>query len=414
MSRILDVYLHNKYVGKLIQNNAGALSLSYNKNYIKHNNPALSLSLPLTSDIYDGDSVRSFFSGILPDDIIRHRLAKFLGVSEKNPFALLEAIGGECAGALSLYPEGETPENEDAKDIQILEDHELSEILELLKRRPMLAGDDGIRLSLAGAQDKLAVGVQDGKIALVKGTSPTSHILKPLISEVDDSVHNELFCMRLAKKIGIDTPDTEIRWLDKTPFFLVKRYDRIINEEGTIVRLHQEDFCQALGIMPEVKYEREGGPTIATCQHIINEYSAKPAADQVDFLNRIIFNFLIGNEDAHGKNFSFLYRVKRPELAPAYDLLCTAIYPDPSRKSAMKIGGTYEADHVFLRHWYKLVPSTAAAKKNIEKQLHKMAGECVKKSIELKAELESDGISSPIFDDICNIISKRFKQIQLK
>lgn len=412
MSRTLDVYLHNKFAGKLIQNDAGALSLSYDTDYIKEERPAVSLSLPLQGEPLEGDAVRAFFSGILPDDIIRHRLAKYLGVSEKNPFALLEAIGGECAGALSLYPEGDVPPIEKKEDVRILDDHDLGEILELLKRRPMLAGDDGLRLSLAGAQDKIAVGIRGGKITIISGTSPTTHILKPVIADIKDSVHNELFCMRLAQKMGIRTPNTEIRWLGETPYFLVERYDRVKNKAGHITRLHQEDFCQASGIMPDVKYEREGGPNIAQCQEIIIRSSARPAVDLLDLVNRIIFNYLIGNADAHGKNFSLLYSGDKPVLAPAYDLLCTAAYKDISRKMAMKIGGKYLPEHVFIRHWYKLVPDTVAAKRNLEKQLVKMANNCLKEALKLKVGLEAEGIESSIFGDICDIISKRAAHIK--
>lgn len=412
MSRILDVYLHKKYVGQFIQNDAGTLTFAYDTDYVEKGKPAISLSLPLRFEPYVDDNVRAFFSGILPDDIIRHRLAKYLGVSEKNPFALLEAIGGECAGALSLYPEGVKPEKEKKEDAKILDDNELKEILELLKRRPMLAGNNDLRLSLAGAQDKIAVGIEEGKITLIRGTSPTSHILKPVISDIKDSVHNELFCMRLAKKMAIKIPKTEIRWLDGTPYFLVERYDRVKNKEGHITRLHQEDFCQASSIMPEVKYEREGGPSIAKCQEIINHASAKPAADQIDLLNRIIFNYLIGNADAHGKNFSLLYSGKKPILAPAYDLLSTAVYEDLSPNMAMKIGGKYKAEHVFLRHWYKHVPDTIAAKRNLEKHLIKMAGDCLTKARILKDELETKDITSSIFDDICSVILNRSEHVQ--
>lgn len=411
MSRILDIYLHHKYAGKLIQNEVGMLSLSYDIDYVKEGRSAISISLPIQEEPHEGNAVRAFFSGILPDDIVRHRLAKYLGVSEENPFSLLEAIGGECAGALSLYPEGIVPPAERQEDARVLEDQELGEILELLKRRPMLAGDNGLRLSLAGAQDKIAVGLKDGKVAIIEGTSPTSHILKPIIADIKDSVHNELFCMRLAAKVGIKTPDTEIRWLGETPYFLVERYDRIKNNQGLITRLHQEDFCQASGIMPDIKYEREGGPNIAKCHDIINSSSARPAADQLDFLNRIIFNYLIGNADAHGKNFSLLYTGNKPVLAPAYDLLSTAVYENLSSKMAMKIGGKYQADHVFLRHWHKLVPDTAAAKNNLEKQLIKMAKNCQKKALELKEEFEAEAITSSILEDICAVITKRAEHI---
>lgn len=413
MSRILDVYLHAVLAGKLIQNDSGVLSFVYDPVYAGHKNPALSLSLPLRESPYEGTIAKAFFSGLLPDAILRHKLAKYLRVSEKNPFSLLEAIGGECAGAVSLYPEGTTPPKSKDDDIEILDDQKLKEMLVLLKRRPLLAGEEGgIRLSLAGAQDKIAVGVKDGRIALIKGTSPTTHILKPLIDMITDSVHNELFCMRLAALVRIDVARADIYIVDNTPCFLVERYDRMKNTDGIIVRLHQEDFCQALGVLPDMKYENEGGPSLKKCQDVLFEHSAKPAADQLSLLNRVIFNYLIGNADAHGKNFSLIYKDVKPQLAPAYDLLSTAIYPDVPTKMAMKIGGKYKPNDVFLRHWHRLVADTAAAKKNLEKQLLKMSKNMVAQAYMLKNTFEKEGIKSTIFDDICKVIFDRSKGIQ--
>jgi len=146
---------------------------------------------------------------------------------------------------------------------------------------------------------------------------------------------------------------------------------------------------------------------------LLQKYSLKPAADRLAFIQRLIFNYLIGNADAHGKNFSLLYRGNTPVLAPAYDLLCTAVYPDLSSKMAMKIGGKYDPDYVFFRHWYHVVPDTIAAKRNLEKNMMKISIECLQKAVELKSTLASLGIVSSIFDDICKIIKKRSEHIQL-
>lgn len=411
MNKELDVYLHGIYAGKLIQNVSGGLCFIYEDRYIEENHPAISISLPLKKGFYEGDKVKAFFSGFLPDDLIRHKLARYLGVSDKNPFALLEAIGGECAGALSLYPRGTRPPEPKKEDVEILDQQKLSKILELLKKQPLLAGHDGLRLSLAGAQNKIAVGLQNNQIALIHGSSPTTHIIKPVIENIKDSVHNELFCMRLAKVMGIDVPYTEIRTANDTPFLLIERYDRRQDANGCIFRLHQEDFCQALGLMPEIKYEREGGPNLRQCNDILYQFSAKPAADQIKLLERIIFNYLIGNADAHGKNFSLLYKSKKPELAPAYDLLSTAVYQGISTKMAMKIGGKYEPKKVFLHHWHQLVPNTEVAKREIKKLLQYLSKNCPEKAHALKESLKKEGISSPIFEDICSVIEKRSQRI---
>src|SRR5690606_35236640 len=161
--------------------------------------------------------------------------------SDKNSFALLQAVGGECAGALALSPAGEHPTPIDGNDFETLDDARLAEILAMIKRRPFLVGDD-LRLSLAGAQDKLAVGFENGHVLLMQGGQPTTHILKPVIDRVTDSAHNELFCMRLAKMVGLDVPFADIHFVNDTPYYIVERYDRVRQADGTVMRIHQEDF----------------------------------------------------------------------------------------------------------------------------------------------------------------------------
>jgi len=409
--RVLDVYLQEKLVGQLRQGQSGALDFTYAEAFLSSSPIGISLSLPLQDIPHEGNNVKSYFSGLLPDESVRDRLAKYLGLSEQNPFALLEAIGGDCAGALALYPQGQKPLESNEDDIEVLDDYKLKEILELIKRRPMLAGDEGYRLSLAGAQNKLAVGFENNKVILIKGGTPTTHILKPLIDHISDSAHNELFCMRLAKMMDIDVPFASLHYVDDTPYYLVKRYDRIIHENGSVSRIHQEDFCQALGIAPEIKYEREGGPNLAQCQELIRENSIRPAVDQIKFLNTVMFNYFIGNNDAHGKNFSLLYSNIKPELAPAYDLLSTAIYPALSPKMAMKIGGKYNPRDVYLRHWYRILPDTKAAQSRFEKQLNTMAQKIQTNARSLKKQLNEEGLNSSVYDDISAMIQDRCNRI---
>jgi len=361
--------------------------------------------LPLQIKPYLDAQTRAFFSGFLPDSLARYRLAKYLGVSEKNAFALLEIVGGECAGAVSLYPEGIIPLSVDKASREVLDDQRLAEILHLLKSRPLLAGDQGLRLSLAGAQDKLAVCVEKNQVVLVKD-APTTHILKPLIQDIEESVLNELFCMQLAAKVGINTAKTCLGFLNETPYLLVTRYDRLVSKTG-VLRLHQEDFCQALGILPDIKYEREGGPSIVQCQNIITTACLKPAVDQIQFLKCLLFNYLIANADAHGKNFSLLYQSQKPSLSPAYDLLCTAVYTDMATKMAMKIGSKYQPEAVFNRHWYQLVVNTAGARKNLRQQMRIMVDACRIEAVTLEKSFKKLDIQSPIFAKIIKIINTR-------
>lgn len=268
MSRVLDVYLQDKLVGYLTQDNSGTLSFSYDSDYLDRYQQAISLSLPLQSTAFIGSQVKAFFSGLLPEESVRQRLADALSVSDKNSFALLEIIGGDCAGALALYPHGDKPPDS-SDEVEPLDNRQLAEIFELIKRRPMLAGEDGYRLSLAGAQDKLAVGYDNGQVLLIKGGAPTTHILKPMIERIKDSAHNEFFVMQLAQLVGLDVAESSLHFVGDTPYYLVKRYDREIDKNGVVRRLHQEDFCQALGIAPEIKYEREGGPVLPTAKILL-------------------------------------------------------------------------------------------------------------------------------------------------
>ena len=415
MARILDVWFYGNKAGQLVQDDSGRLQFAYNADYLGSKQPwPLSVSMPVGAAEFADRVARPFFAGLLPEDLIRRKVAKLLGVSEKNPFSMLEVIGGECAGALTIYPEGTSPHKESPDDIQILDEKHLDEIFEHLKRRPLFAGEDGVRLSLAGAQDKLAVRLIGDKLALMRGGVPTTHILKTLISDrhdVTDSVHNELFCLMLAARCGLSVPQAQMRRTPNQPYLLVERYDRRW-QRNDVVRLHQEDFCQALSIPPENKYEREGGPGISTCLDEIQKHSIEPLPDRLAFLNIVIFNYLIGNSDAHGKNFSLLYEEGKPRLAPAYDILSTAVYPELATKMAMKIGGRYDPGEVYLRHWHRLVPDTAVARKGIEKSLADMATTALDQATKLHAELNKENITSPVLDSILALIKKRSTRLK--
>jgi serine/threonine-protein kinase HipA len=409
MSRTLSVYFDERLAGKLIQDDGGRLNFLYDSNYLTSQTAfPLSASLPLSDEVYEDAVVRPFFSNLLPDDFARHRVAKLLGVSEKNPFAILEIIGGECAGAISLYPEDQIPAPQKTKDYDFLDEKELHKILLMLTRQPLLAGEKDVRMSLAGAQDKLAVAIIDHKIALTKGTSPTSHILKPPITDIPDSVFNEYFCMLLARKMKLAVSSVEIRWADTLPYLVVERYDRTPDHRH---RLHQEDFCQALSVPPELKYESEGGPSIKDCLDLIERYSIRPAFDKIMFIHTLIFNYLIGNADAHAKNYSFLCQEGKPRLAPAYDLLSTAVYPQLSQKMAMKIGSKYKSEEVMLRHWHQLVPDTQLARNTMEKDLKKFATDLPRKALALSKTLEQKGLSSPMVEAIQATIEKRCRHV---
>jgi serine/threonine-protein kinase HipA len=408
VNRLLDVYLGGAKAGTLRQDEAGALSYAYDSGYLAGREPrAISFSMPLQEAPYADRVARPFFSGLLPDEGARQRLAGALGISAGNAFGLLEVIGGECAGALSLYPAGQMPPSPNDDGVEPLSPARLAEILGKLRERPLLGGEEGVRLSLAGAQDKLAVCVEGETIGLAKGGRPTTHILKPFIQALDGSVENELFCLRLAARLKLPVPRVEMRRSGTVPFLLVERYDRLQHKDGTISRLHQEDFCQALSVPPELKYEEEGGPGVERSLDLIDRAAARPAADRLSFIRMLIFHYLVGNADAHGKNYALLYRGKAPDLAPLYDVLCTAAYPRLAKKLAMAIGGRSVADTIQLKHWLTLVPDTRAAQRLLVRDLTELAGRIGDEADKLLAEFEETGISHEILKAVRAVITTR-------
>lgn len=313
---------------------------------------ALSFSLPKQAEPFKRSAVQAFFGGILPEEGQRTAIARALGVSADNEFRLLEYLGGEVAGALTLLPEGETPASPSDAAPKLLDDDALVQLLDHLPLRPMLAGEDGLRLSLAGAQSKLPVLVIDGEIALPAPGQPTSHILKPPILRFEGTTENEYFCMSLASAIGLDVAAVEMRVVAERSFLLVTRYDRAVSAGGSITRLHQEDFAQALGVPSHRKYASEGGLIFPDCFALLRRAATRPARDILKLLDAAIFNLIIGNADAHAKNFSLLHSGGSAiTLAPLYDLLSTVIYPNLHVKLAMKIGGKSVLEDIEPRHW---------------------------------------------------------------
>jgi serine/threonine-protein kinase HipA len=374
MTHELEVWLFGDRVGVLALVD-GQLSFCYASAWLSYPDAfALSASLPLQAEPFNERKTRPFFAGLLPEGQMRRIIAQQFQVSGQNDFALLNHIGGECAGAVTLLEPGRVlpiPNHND--DIQWLSDDEVVAILDELPRRPMLAGKDGLRLSLAGAQDKLPVVFDGARIGLALNGTPSSHILKPAIHTVEDSVINEGFCMALAEAMQLKPAKSKIhRVLDRS-FLLVARYDRLIDAHGSRQRLHQEDFCQALGVVPEMKYQNEGGPDLAQCFDLVRS-ATRPSAPQIlRLLDYVIFNALIGNHDAHAKNFSLLYSGKAPVLAPFYDTLSTAVYPKLAQKMAMKIGSKYKFSEVQAQHWEQFAEGIGFTKAQAKRRILELA-----------------------------------------
>ena len=355
----LIVYMNTERVGVLKQDESGVLQFSYDSTWlIKPTAIPLSRSLPLQGGVFPAKKCRPFFAGILPEEDPRRKIAGILGISRTNDFAMLERIGGECAGAVSLLPDDMSPSATKNARRRDLTTTELQTIVSELPNRPLMAGAEGVRLSLAGVQDKLPVIVHRDGISLPLGDAPSTHILKPEPDRFPGLAVNEVFCMTLARSVGLNVADTEYRLIGDKPCVLVRRYDRRIDESGVTSRLHQEDFCQALGIPPERKYQTEGGPTLVDCVSLLRDWSTVPVLDIPAFVDGLIFNVLIGNADAHGKNHSLLYSHGNRRMSPHYDLVCTLAWPAPSNKLAMKIGDCDSINAFTIGDWKTMARKT--------------------------------------------------------
>lgn len=376
MTRQLVLWFEGRVVGDFSQLPDGRQEFRYSDAW--RTDPAafaISLSLPRQAEAFGDRATRAFFGGLLPDDEARQRLARHLQVSARNEFALLAEVGRECAGALALLPPDEAPPPLAATPpAPTIDDVALARLLRDLPQRPLLAGRE-LRLSLAGAQDKIAVVVRDGAIALPRIGEPTTHILKVPIANFDATVANECFSMRLAASAGLPAPATTMRRIDGMPILLVERFDRVRGQDGVLRRRHQEDFCQALGVPPDLKYQAEGGPGLPAMFDLLTKHSSRPAVDRLLLLQMVVFHFLLGNADAHAKNFSLLLGPGEVRLAPVYDALCTLVYASLAPRLAMKIDSRYAFDEVTAAHWAKFATGVGLSPPLVRNRLCTMAEE---------------------------------------
>ena len=410
MTRKLDVYLNNDSVGTLEQNRSGQMLFTYGSDWLNDARAiAVSASLPLRSEPFLQRECRHFFSGLLPEGPTRITLAKNLGISAGNDFSMLERIGGDCAGALTFLPHGKLLSDFRGK-YRKLTDQELAEALKRLPIQPLLAGEKGLRLSLAGAQNKIAVFFDDdGQISLPLNNAPSNYILKPAADEYPEIVSNECFCLNLANLVGINAAKCKLGHAGDIEYLLIERYDRKEMDGSKFpIRQHQEDFCQALGISPEIKYQSDGGPGLKDCFDLIRNVSNRPGIDLLALLDLVIFNVVIGNHDAHGKNFSILYGQhggdQSVRLASAYDILSTVYYPYLTTRMAMRVGKADESESIRIKNIDQLA-----------KQIGMNAGAVRKRFVEIA---EAAKTKLPVLrdeflkiNDLVSLIDKRADRI---
>ncbi len=346
----LPVYFEQRVVGAIDVDKSGP-SFRYDPDWIVLRGAfPISISMPLKSERIGSDTFLPWAANLLPENEQLRTLGQILGMARSDVIGLLSAIGGDTAGALSIGQPGRTATVQ-WRPITAAED--LERLIDDLPNKPFLAGDEGVSMSLAGGQTKLAVAVDDaGRICIPMNGSPSTHILKPDTSRLCGSVQNEAFCLTLAKRIKIPTPGITTGRAGKRTYLLARRYDRA-DVGGRWRRLHQEDYCQALGKPPTAKYESNqtgiSGPTLQEMFELTRRHMLP--SDIVRLLDLIIFNVLACNTDAHAKNYSVMLRGNGASLAPMYDVMCGEVWENVTKKMVQKIGGATRADHVTGRHW---------------------------------------------------------------
>ncbi len=306
--------------------------------------PLLSLSLPVSNQRYLQGTVRPFLDGLLPEGESRRSISRDVGVLADDTYGLIRELGRDCAGAVVVQPVRDPPPPDaTTTTAERLDTDEIDALVRDLRSSPLGAGGK-VRVSLAGVQEKLVLTrMPDGSWGRPVDGTPSTHILKPEIAAYPQTVENEAFCMRIAKHLGLDAAAVETTEIAGRKLIVVERYDRVVSDDGSVERIHQEDFCQATGRSPDTKYEEDGGPSLRRVASILQSVAAPDSLEKL--LRAVTLNVLLGNGDAHGKNFSLLHNPSGVlTLAPLYDLMSTLHYGD--NRLAMYVDGVQRTDRV--------------------------------------------------------------------
>lgn len=350
---------------------------------------AISCSLPLGAgrSRAGADAAHRFFANLLPEGEARERVVRTLRIPNTD-FDLLRAVGGECAGALAVSTSGSPSVTSAVGRYRALQEDELAE---LAARRGYVHADQSgeqPRLSLAGAQHKCPVRVQGGTYLLPINDAPSTHILKFEVADFRNVPAYETFTTALAKAAGLATVDVELRQIRRRHYVEIARFDRIAKSDGAIRRLHQEDFCQALGFGHERKYEADGGPSLADCVRLLRDTVADPVIDIERLMAWQAFNWLAGNADGHAKNLALLHSGRTIRLAPFYDLVCTRAIPRVGRRLAMGVGGETDPGKISASHWQALAVECGIRPRFLQPLVQALAGRILQSLQPVRSEFE--------------------------
>jgi serine/threonine-protein kinase HipA len=415
MSKQLVALIDGKEVGRVSRDARGGLRFVYNEDWRNASDAyPLSLSMPLGAKEHGRSVVEAFLWGLLPDN--ERVLARWSGkfhVSARNAFALISHVGEDCAGAVQFV----TPERLDAirsgkqDKVEWLDESEIARRIEILRKDPAawrLPSDTG-QFSLAGAQPKTALLRQNDRWGIPAGRLPTTHILKPPTGQFDGHAENEHICLTLARALGLPAAQTQVMRFKNEIAIVIERYDRLA-KSNDIIRVHQEDVCQALGFMPTSKYQNEGGPAPFDIIQLLRTYSTGREEDVGTFVGALGFNWLIAGTDAHAKNFSLLLGGRRVRLAPLYDIASVLPYDSFDMRKvrfAMKIGGQYKLSAIGLRQWQRFAREVRVEPDGLIARLAAMAKQFPDEVNAAHARAREQGLDAPIIERLAAKLIER-------
>lgn len=416
MTDELITLLGGQIVGRIRMQTRGRLSFAYEPSWREADDAyPLSLSMPLAGREHEHKTVEAFLWGLLPDnEQTIGRWARRFQVSPRNVFALISHVGEDCAGAVQFVrPERLAEIQSGAADqIQWLTTGDIAGRLRILRADHTvwrLPQDRG-QFSLAGAQPKTALTLENGKWGIPSGRIPTTHILKPPTGQFDGHAENEHVCLALARACGLPTATSKVVRFEDEIAIVVERYDRI-RRGNQIVRIHQEDTCQALAIMPTSKYQNDGGPGAKEIVELLRTHSSARDEDVRTFVQAIGFNWLIAGTDAHAKNYSLLISGgPRVRLAPLYDIASIRPYGeyDPQKlKLAMKVGGEYRLRDIGLRQWQKLAREVRFDEDELVTALQTAAKQLPDQVSIAIAQAHQEGLDKPVIDRLAAALQER-------
>ena len=422
MTERLIAVANGRLVGEIRRDTGGRLSFEYDAAWSRDDTAyPLSLSMPLVGQRHGHDKIEPWLWGLLPDnENVLTRWARRFRVSARSAFSLLSATGEDCPGAIQLArPErvgrllvSNTRLVSGSRQVVWLTTAEVETRLRTLRHdnSAWRLDDDVGQFSLAGAQSKTALLLEDGRWGVPRGVTPTTHILKPPIPGFPGHCENEHLCLALAGALGIPTARSRVCRFGEETAIVVERYDRI-TVGGRLLRLHQEDLCQALGRSPLSKYESEGGPGCRDIASGIRSHCSRPGEDLRTFVRAIALNWVIGGTDAHARNFSLLIGGGGDAaLAPLYDLASAVPYPGhypPRLKLAMKVGGESRLGYIQVRHWERFAAEAGLPAGEVLGICESLATETHDRFRDIAAAARSEGLDHPVVERLEDAVAKQ-------